>query len=159
MVTTSSQRFPLGLFARCVGPSVCVERIPGVNSVVTIRYICLCFWSVSVRDNNRGFPYEDVFYRILENSTECDKSLKHELGSTQNVGSNTTFCNFFYFTFCRILQNPIRKNSSEESIVQETIVIKSGNKTWDIKLSGSSKHSVTEEVCKNQKGNSVILRK
>ena len=29
----------------------------------------------------RGFPYEDVFCRILRNSIECDKSLKSELGT------------------------------------------------------------------------------
>ena len=80
-----------------------------------------CLWPF-VKLGARVFPSKDVFCRILRNSIECDKSLKHELGSflmfysylclhgavlaylsltQQVVGSNTTFYNFF-----------IRKNST-----------------------------------------------
>ena len=38
---------------------------------------------------SRGVPYEDAFCRILYNSKESDKSLKHEIGITLNILSVT----------------------------------------------------------------------
>ena len=40
-----------------------------------------CPMTITDVTNIRGFPYEDVFCRIPQNSIESDKSLMHELGS------------------------------------------------------------------------------